>query len=274
MASTRDSNHIFVDENNRISSAFSSEAQEALFAVEDNSWWFQYRAQVLIDVAERCFSRECETLDIGGGNGYTTSRLQQEGFTMALLEPSYAACAHAKRRGIPRCICGVLEDFGEPISQCLLLDVLEHIQDDMGFLRSLSARMTPGGKLLLTVPAFSMLWSSEDEAAGHFRRYHLPVLRKLMESNGFHVLYGTYFFSFLFFPILFVRVGLEKLGLLKRQEMRTDEERKKIMKKQFEMRGGFVGAVLESVESWERKRLVCEKSITFGSSILCVATRA
>lgn len=257
----------------RIDTKFSKEAQNALFAIEDDSWWFQYRAQVLIDMAERYFVRETETLDIGGGNGYTTSRMQKTGFRTALLEPSYEACRHAKARGISRVFCGTLEDFDEPISQCMMLDVLEHIEDDAGFLHILYTKMSTGGALLLAVPALSILWSSEDEIAGHFRRYRLPDLCKLLEQSGFKVIYGTYFFSFLFLPVLLVRVGTERIGLLKRQEKRTDEERKKIMKAQFEERKGMVGHVLEWFEAWERAQLLAGKRLLFGSSIMCVARK-
>ncbi len=256
-----------------VSSAFTAQMQDDLFSREDTSWWFQYRAQVLIDMAERFFFREIETLDIGGGNGYTTSWMQRAGFRTSLLEPSYEACRHAKARGISRVFCGTLDDFDEPISQCMMLDVLEHIEDDAGFLRALHAKMSAGGILLLSVPALSILWSSEDEMAGHFRRYHLPNLCKLLEKSGFQVLYGTYFFSFLFLPVLLVRVGMERLGILKRKEKRSDEERKKIMKAQFEERKGIIGRVLGWFEAWERERLLAGKRLPFGSSILCVARK-
>ena len=269
----RDVSGVFVKEGTTVASAFSQEMQDVLFATEDTSWWFQYRAQVLIDMAERYFFRKAEILDIGGGNGYTTSRMQKAGFQTALLEPSYEACRHAKVRGIPRVFCGTLNEFEESISQCMLLDVLEHIEDDEGFLSILCSRMTAGGTLMVAVPALSILWSSEDERAGHFRRYHLSQLCELLEKSGFKILYGTYFFSFLFLPVLFVRVGMERLGILKRQEKRTDEERKRIMKEQFEERGGLVGRVLGWFEAWERSRLLAKKRLVFGSSLLCVVRK-
>ena len=267
-----DSHDIYVASSRSITQ-FSAEAQDILFATEDISWWFQYRAQVLIDMAERYFVRETETLDIGGGNGYTTGRMQKAGFRTALLEPSYEACRHAKTRGIPRVFCGTLNEFEEPISQCMMLDVLEHIEDDAGFLCALYSKMSTGGEVLLAVPALQILWSSEDEMAGHFRRYHLPNLCNLLEKSGFQVMYGTYFFSFLFLPVLFVRVGMERIGLLKRQEKRTDEERKKIMKEQFEERKGIIGRALGWFEAWERARLLAGKQLPFGSSVLCVARK-
>ena len=60
-----------------------------------------------------------------------------------------------------------------------LLDVLEHQEDDKGFLRSLVDKMQPGSTLLLTVPALQGLWSQWDEALGHFRRYDKASLHSV-----------------------------------------------------------------------------------------------
>ncbi len=273
MGFSKNADGIFVKDEVSVSSAFTAKMQDELFAIEDGSWWFQYRAQVLTETAERYLEREVETLDIGGGNGYTTSRMQQVGFRTALLEPSYEACLHARQRGISRCFCSVLGDFEEPIRQGMLLDVLEHIEDDRGFLGTLRTHMPGGGMLLITVPALSVLWSSVDEVGGHFRRYHISELCKLLRSCGFEVVYSTYFFSFLVLPILFVRVGMERMGLLKRRDQCTEEECREIKKSQFQERGGVVGHVLGWFETWERTRLLADKRLPLGSSILCVARK-
>ena len=69
------------------------------------------------------------------------------------------------------------------------------IEDDRGMLGTIYDGLAKGGKLLVTVPAFACLWSSEDDAAGHFRRYKRKALRKLMEDAGFNELYSSYFFK-------------------------------------------------------------------------------
>lgn len=192
---------------------------------------------------------------------------------MALLEPSPAACRNAKRRGLRTVICGTLEEetvIDDSMEQLLLLDVLEHIEDDGAFLRTMYRKLAPGGRVLLTVPAFQRLWSSEDDEARHYRRYRLEELKDAAQNAGFEVLYSNYFFEFLFLPILFVRVGLEKLGLLKRTEERTAEEKKRITEKQFKQRQGIVQFVLSKLESWELKRLMGGKRVRFGSSAVCV----
>ncbi len=170
-------------------------------------------------------------------------------------------------------ICGTLEEetvIDDSMEQLLLLDVLEHIEDDGAFLRTMYRKLAPGGRALLTVPAFQRLWSSEDDEARHYRRYRLEQLKDAAQNAGFEVLYSNYFFEFLFLPILFVRVGLEKLGLLKRTEERTAEEKKRITEKQFKERQGIVQFVLSKLESWELKRLTGGKRVRFGSSAVCV----
>lgn len=156
------------------------------------------------------------------------------------------------------------------VPQILLLDVLEHIEDDVGFLKLLRQKLVPGGKILLTVPAFRILWSSEDEAAGHFRRYSLRQVEESAVKAGFTVAYASYFFGFLFLPVLFVRVGLEKIGILKRSEKRTAEEKKEIGRKQFQERRGLVRAILSILERRELCKLLKNKRVFFGSSVLCI----
>ena len=124
--------------------------------------------------------------------------------------------------------------------------------------------------MLLTVPSFPILWSSEDDSAGHYRRYRLKDIKKLAQKTGFDLLYINYFFEFLFFPILLIRVGLEKIGLLKRSEQRTEEEKKRIADRQFQKKKGIVNWALERMENIEISRLKRNRKVRFGSSIICV----
>ncbi len=254
-------------------SKFSEEMQDSLFQLEDTSWWFQYRADVIASLAEKSFVFDRTTIDCGGGNGYTTYCMQQKGCRIALLEPTLTACQNGKRRGLRTVVCGTLEKDtvkDGSIEQLLLLDVLEHIEDDAQFLRTVYEKLAPDGKLLLTVPAFQALWSSEDTAAGHYRRYRLEGLRRLAQASGFSVEYANYFMEFLFLPILFVRVGLERLGLLKPAGERTSAERKEVAEKQFKERGGVTRFALEVLERIELGRLLRGRRVRFGSSIICV----
>jgi len=75
-----------------------------------------------------------------------------------------------------------------------LLDVLEHQEDDRLFLRQLTAKMSPGSMLLLTVPALQALWSPWDVALGHFRRYDKEMLLGAMEGLDLKVQEMSYLF--------------------------------------------------------------------------------
>lgn len=195
---------------------------------------------------------------------------------MVLLEPSYGACKNARKRGVASIICGTLEKENvrkDSMEQVLLLDVLEHIEDDVGFLNLVSQKLVRHGKILITVPAFQALWSSEDHEAGHYRRYTLKHLKEIVRKAGFRVCFASYYFSFLVLPILFVRVGMEKIGLLKRNEDRTEEEKKRIQRRQFQERSGIVQIILRMLEKAELRQLTGNRKIRLGSSIICVLER-
>ena len=254
--------------------AFSDEVQNNLMTLEDDSWWFIYRAIIIIERMNEFFSKNKLTLDIGGGNGYTSSVAKEKGYHIAIIEPNMTACLHAKERGIDGVNCGTVTDetiLDKTIEQALLLDVLEHIEDDGKFLNLLHRKLVRDGLLIITVPAFMCLWSSEDDAAGHYRRYRLAQLCDLLESQGFTICYRSYFMGFLFLPVLLIRVLLEKAGFLKRQEDRNDEERAAIAKSQFQSRRGFISVGLTALEGIERQLMKREGRVPFGSSIIVVA---
>jgi SAM-dependent methyltransferase len=99
----------------------------------------------------------------------------------------------------------------ESFDLIVLLDVLEHIGEDKAALAALAAKLKPGGHLLVTVPAFSFLWSEHDESHHHHRRYRLPQLTGLMKQCRLEPTFASYFNTWLFPLIALVRVVLKKL---------------------------------------------------------------
>lgn len=75
-----------------------------------------------------------------------------------------------------------------------LLDVLEHVGDDAGFLREAAVLLKPGGTLILTVPAHQRLFSAHDVFLKHYRRYSLAGALRLAEGAGLEVREAFYFF--------------------------------------------------------------------------------
>lgn len=82
------------------------------------------------------------------------------------------------------------------------LDVLEHVEP-LPFLREIHRTLKPGGHLLLSVPAFPLLWSSVDEKAGHRCRYRLSKAHEELAASGFRVLGFTHY-QFLLFPLVWL----------------------------------------------------------------------
>ena len=65
----------------------------------------------------------------------------------------------------------------------VMLDVLEHIEADTSALTKVAACMSRDGLLILTVPAYSWLWSSHDVTNAHFRRYSAKQLRGRLDRR-------------------------------------------------------------------------------------------
>lgn len=91
--------------------------------------------------------------------------------------------------------------------------MIEHIEDDVEFLRNAVKLLVPGGRVYATVPAFQSLWSADDVASGHFRRYRVAALEAILKRAGLRVEYSTYFFWILPLPLFLLRVLLPELGL-------------------------------------------------------------
>jgi hypothetical protein len=72
---------------------------------------------------------------------------------------------------------------------------VEHVEGDVAFLREIRTLLRPQGRLYITVPAYQLLWSSDDDHVGHHRRYTVGSLRKTLLSAGFAVDYSTYIFT-------------------------------------------------------------------------------
>lgn len=85
-----------------------------------------------------------------------------------------------------------------------MLDVLEHIEDDRLAIKKAKALLNPGGFLVVTVPALSVLFSGHDRFLKHFRRYDHQVLKRLL--GDFNIIYSSYWNFFLFSPFFILRL--------------------------------------------------------------------
>jgi SAM-dependent methyltransferase len=87
----------------------------------------------------------------------------------------------------------------------LLLDVLEHLEDDLGYLKVFENALTPGGLILITVPANRFLWSFHDVANSHYRRYSKKLLKRTLASTDLNVVSVRWWNSLLFLYVFMSR---------------------------------------------------------------------
>jgi SAM-dependent methyltransferase len=132
-----------------------------------------------------------DLLEIGCGSGAILHDLAKMGFSCKGIEISPAALKIARyvnRNSANVTIWGKnQEEWQYKFDYILGLEVLEHIDDDLGALQQWASLLKPNGGLLVSVPAHPRRWDASDVWAGHFRRYQRDGLRRLLEDAGFSV---------------------------------------------------------------------------------------
>ena len=130
------------------------------------------------------YSTGREALDFGAGAGVFSSLLKRRGVNVTCVEPDEALFTELKAMGFAA-FRGIDEVPTASLVFVFSLNVLEHIHDDALVLRQIFERLRPGGRLLLYVPAFAILFSAMDRRVGHFRRYRRKSLAALLQHVGF-----------------------------------------------------------------------------------------
>ena len=249
--------------------SYPKENNAICFDMEDTSFWYTHRNACLCVVVNHFLHRK-PLFDVGGGNGIVSKALLEFGIETFLVEPGRAGVNNARTRGLTNLICATFEDCGfHPgvLPAAGLFDILEHIQNDSGFLAEVHEALLPGGNLFVSVPAYSFLWSNHDEQVGHYRRYSLPGLSRQLTEIGFEIDYATYLFSILPVPIWFRRTLPSKLGLYTNL---TSEVKRKEHHPGFRSLTRSLTWFLEK----ETTRIQRKKSVPFGSSCLIAARKA
>lgn len=249
--------------------SYPAEGSAACLAVEDGSFWFGHRNRCIVAAIER-HAPAATLFDIGGGNGFVAQAVAGTGRDVVLVEPSPVGAANARRRGLANVVCATLDGAGllpAKLPAVGVFDVVEHVQDDAAFVRRLHQLLQPAGHLFATVPAYPALWSDEDVAAGHFRRYTRQTLEALVEACGFDLRYSTMFFRPLPLPILLMRALPHRLGWSRKQSEDA------IRQRDHATGGGILASVLERVLAPEVAHVRAGREMRFGASILLVAQR-
>lgn len=170
---------------------------------DSTHWWYRARRDILADYLTRegRLPAQATILEIGCGTGHNLPMLAQFG-TVDAIEIDPAARAIASQRlgkavgdaPLPE-LPGVPEGHYDLIA---VLDVVEHIADDVAALAAMRARLAPGGKILIAVPAHQWMWSAHDVVNHHHRRYSKATLVQAIRAAGLRERKLGYFNSLLF----------------------------------------------------------------------------
>jgi 2-polyprenyl-3-methyl-5-hydroxy-6-metoxy-1,4-benzoquinol methylase len=132
-------------------------------------------------------------LEVGAGHGTITDRLAAGGRTVVATDLSSRCIAELESRFAGNPAVAVREatvddlPVDEPFDSAVLVNVLEHIDDDLAVLRALRERLRPGGKVIIFSPALDALYSRFDDEIGHVRRYRRSTLATTLARAGFAV---------------------------------------------------------------------------------------
>lgn len=180
---------------------------------EDRHWWYQGRRRVLEGVIERLeLPEDARILDAGCGSGRNMVELARHG-SVTGVELSDASAQLARERKCGEVLEGSVMDMlldDDTFDLVVSLDVIEHLDDDVGALGELRRVTKPGGALLVTVPAYQWLWSGHDEINHHRRRYNRRGLLEAAQAAGWRCEHATHFNSLLL-PAAIVLRALERI---------------------------------------------------------------
>jgi len=159
-------------------------------------FWIRRRFEVMRRLADTVVRNSTQVAEIGCGNGLLQKDIEDyygrsvTGFELNELALQKNVC----QKGELFCynIHQRNPEFRQRFDLIFLFDVLEHIEDEAGFLDSVKFHLKESGTLLINVPAHQAFYSDYDRAAGHIRRYSADQLTKVAEANGMRVRAITY----------------------------------------------------------------------------------
>jgi SAM-dependent methyltransferase len=236
---------------------------EEMVALEDSHWWFRGKRLLVASLLARGgVARGARLLDVGCGTGGVLRALAPDGQVVG-VDSAECALAFCRERGLAvvRTSGGTLPFGAGTFDGCLLMDVLEHLDDELPVLQEVRRVLRPGGVVITSVPAFPALWSQHDETFEHRRRYLRAALVDVVRRAGFRVEWSSYTNFGVFLPALVWRTFRRWTGVA--PGARTD----------FFRAPAPLNGALVALYRWEAGRLR-HGTLPFGVSVACVARNA
>lgn len=224
-------------------------------------WYYVSKGRALRDFLGD--SRVPQVLDVGAGSGVFSRQLLDQGLcdSAVCVDPNYVQERREDHHGKQISFVRSVDHSQQKL--LLMMDVLEHVDDDIGFLEGYTQSLARGGRVLITVPAFQFMWSGHDVFLEHRRRYSIQSIEAVIRSAGLTPVKSRYFFGSLF-PIVAVlrmlrRVLLERGATVARSELKVYPQ--------------WANRLLIQIHDLERRGLFTFNRL-FGLSVFCICRKA
>lgn len=147
--------------------------------------------------------------DVGAGSGILTKELVKRKFDVYALDVEKRACELCSRF-TKNTICSSFDKLNTKnlpkFKSIVLADVIEHVENDIDFIKKAHDLLEENGELIISVPYAMFLWTKNDSERGHKRRYGISELKKKLEICGFRI-EKIFLWNFLsVFPILLGKI--------------------------------------------------------------------
>ncbi len=175
-------------------------------------WYYSSKARAMVRLLAGTASKR--VLDVGAGSGFFSkfllaNKIAEEAWCVdtsydADYDDTESEAAIHYRRSVDIVDADLV----------LLMDVIEHVDDDVALLKEYFHKVKHGSRFLITVPAFNFLWSSHDDFLEHKRRYSLKQLESVVRNADLNIIQGGYFFGVILPIVLPCRLLLKtnKIG--------------------------------------------------------------
>lgn len=229
-------------------------------SLKSDYWWVDGRKGLIESLLKKTnLPKNSKILDVGCGSGHSSSISKEYGgyFGLDVSPKNLKMNELAKYK-----IVGDANNI--PITACnfdlvLCLDILEHLNDDVGSIKESLRVLKEGGYLIITIPAFQFIWSSHDIINRHKRRYNRESLSSITEGNSISLEFFSYWNFFLFVPAVILKI-------IKRTK---DGDRNKLAS-DFKKVPSAINILFSKILKLENKIIESNGSFPFGTSIVAV----
>ncbi len=248
-----------------------------LLKMQEQHFWYLGRHRFLLRALTDALSDARQEhhlgIDLGGGCGGWIRYLQrcQPGLFQELaLGDSSLDSLQMAANVVETSVCRYQLDIRE-LPACwrnrwdvtFLLDVLEHLEDDVQVMRQIGSILRPGGFLLVTTPALDFFWSSNDALVHHVRRYRRADFAKLADQSGLELI-RTRYFMFWLSPLLVLR-RLKRIDV----QRLSEEERHALLEREHRIQPPWLNRTLATIFAAETP-LGLRIPFPWGTSVLAL----